>query len=83
VKDEHSAADDSAAPGHDSPVELARPVSEDSKVFEGSRGMHLDPQQVPMTLMQPAKDAGQPLAPTPPTPPTAQTPTPEGQPEAK
>jgi hypothetical protein len=28
--------------------------------FEGRRGMHLDPRQVPMSLMRPAMDAGHP-----------------------
>jgi hypothetical protein len=78
VSDDHQSAADGSAPAHESPVELARPVSEDSKVFEGSRGMHLDPRQVPMTLMQPAMDAGQPVAPA-----AAQMPTPQGQSEAK
>lgn len=32
-------------------------------IFEGSRGMHLDPRQVPTTLMQPAMDAGWPAEP--------------------
>jgi hypothetical protein len=34
-----------------------------SPVGSGSRGMYLDPRQVPMTLMQPAMDAGRPVAP--------------------
>lgn len=80
MSDDHPAASDGGAPGHDSRVELTRPVSEDSKVFEGSRGMHLDPRQVPMTLMQPAMDAGQPAG--PPTP-AASTPGPDSQSEAK
>lgn len=77
--DQPSTADDSA-PSHDSPIELTRPVSEDSNIFEGSRGMHLDVQQIPVTLMTPAMDAGQPAesATLP-----AQTPTPDGQAEAK
>ena len=31
-----------------------------AEVSEGSRGMYLDPRQVPVTLMQPTTDAGQP-----------------------
>ena len=80
MRGDHPTAADGGEPGHDGPVELTRPVSEDSKVFEGSRGMHLDPRQVPMSLMQPAKDAGQPAAPAAPA---AHTPSPEGQSEAK
>lgn len=77
--DQPQAADDGAL-GRDRPVELARPASEDSKVFEGSRGMHLDPRQVPMNLMQPAMDAGWPAEPPAAA---AETPASEGQPEAE
>jgi hypothetical protein len=80
VSDEDPTVADGGAPGHDSALELARPVSGDSKVIEGSRGMHLDPRQVPTTLMQPAMDAGQPATSTAPA---AQASTPEGQSEAK
>jgi hypothetical protein len=80
VSDDDPTTTDGGAPGNDSTVELARPVSEDAKVIEHSRGMHLDPRQVPMTLMQPAMDAGQPATPTAPA---AQASTPEGQSEAK
>lgn len=77
--DQPKAADDGGL-GRGRPVELVRPASEDSKVFEGSRGMHLDPRQVPMNLMQPAMDAGQPADPPAVA---AQTSTSEGQPEAE
>jgi hypothetical protein len=31
--------------------------------FDGRRGMHVDPRQIPVTLMQPAMDAGHPAEP--------------------
>jgi hypothetical protein len=58
---------------------MARPTYEDSTVFEGSRGMNLDPRQVPINLMQPAMDAGQPAEPST----AAQTSASEGQPGAE
>jgi hypothetical protein len=81
VSDDHPSAPDNGAPAHDSPVELTLPVSDDSEVVEGSRGMYLDPRQVPMTLMQPAMDAGQPVAPAAPA--TAEKPDPQGEPEVE
>ena len=80
MSDDHPKAADDGAFGRDRPVELARPASEDSNVFEGSRGMHLDPHQVPMNLMQPAMDAGQPAEPSAAA---AQASASEGQPEAE
>ena len=81
MSDDHPKAADDRAPRRDRPVELARPAHEDSNVFEGSRGMHLDPRQVPMNLtQQPAMDAGQPAEPSAAG---AQTSASEGQPEAE
>jgi hypothetical protein len=79
VSNHHPKAADDGALDRDWPVELARPVSKESKVFEASKGMHLDPHQVPTSLMQAATDAGQPAAASVAT---AQTSASEGQPEA-
>jgi hypothetical protein len=85
VSDDHPAAD-GGAPAHDSPVEISPLVSDDSRVIEGSRGMYLDPRQVPMTLMQPSMDAGQPAAidaGQPVAPATPETPSPQAQSETE
>jgi hypothetical protein len=79
VSDSTPTVGDGDSPDQGRPVELARPGSEGGNVFEGSRGMHLDPRQVPMTLMEPAMEAGQPVTPSAPG---AETSTPEGQSEA-
>ena len=80
MNDNRPNSPEDSASGQGEPIELVGPGSEGSDVFEGSRGMYLDPLQIPMALMEPATEAGQPVAPSEPT---SQASAPEGQPEAE
>lgn len=72
MSDDYSSSDKGGVPAQDRAVEASRPGRDDSNVVEGSRGMYLDPDQVPMAVMQPTTDAGEPAAPAAPEMPSAQ-----------
>jgi hypothetical protein len=81
VSDDHATAAESSTPGTRTPPPPAR--DDDGTVVEASRstsnkGMFVDPQQIPMSLMEPSMQAGQSAVPDLPIA-VSQTPSPPPQ----